>query len=311
MTKIIAELCQNHNGNEKILEKMISSAYKNGADYVKIQALYSNQLQFRERFEETNQKFSMYRPYLNEKERLLKLDLRFESEKLFVEICEDYKIDPMITIFTNMGAERAANAGFKHIKIASYDSNNFQLIHKALEFANFLFISTGATTVSEIQLLSIFLSENNFRNIKVELLHCKTEYPNLERRVHLNRMSWLKSFSYSVGFSDHTRTYNEFGGKEESINLASKVAISLGASVIERHFSILSPELTKDGRISIQPEDLFELRRFINLSQRAKEFELQTNSDIVKSIIGSDNTNYEPSVEEWWNRDYYRGRVID
>jgi sialic acid synthase SpsE len=124
-------------------------------------------------------------------------------------------------------------------------------------------------------------------------------------------MSWLKSFSYSVGFSDHTRTYNEFGGKEESINLASKVAISLGASVIERHFSILSPELTKDGRISIQPEDLFELRRFINLSQRAKEFELQTNSDIVKSIIGSDNTNYEPSVEEWWNRDYYRGRVID
>jgi sialic acid synthase SpsE len=124
-------------------------------------------------------------------------------------------------------------------------------------------------------------------------------------------MSWLKSFSYPVGFSDHTRTYNEFGDKEELINLASKIAISLGASVIERHYSILSPELTKDGQISIQPEDLDELRRFINLSQRVKESELQTYSDIVKSIIGVDNSNYDPSVEEWWNRDYYRGRVID
>jgi pseudaminic acid synthase len=311
MTRIIAELCQNHNGKEKILETMIASARKNGADYVKIQALYSNQLQFRQRFEESNNKFTMYRPFLAEKERLSKLDLTFENEKSFVDICKDYKINPMITIFTNMGAERAAKAGFKHIKIASYDSNNFQIIKEALQFTDFLFISTGATTVSEMHLLNNFLNENNFRNVEVEYLHCKTEYPNFEHKVNLNRMLWLKSFGYPVGFSDHTRTYNEFGDKEDFINLASKVAITLGASVIERHYSILSPELTKDVRISIQPEDLCDLRQFIDLSQDAKEFELKINSGIVTNIIGLDKNNYDPSVEEWWNRDYYRGRVLD
>ena len=82
---IIAECCQNHNGNKEILKKMIHTAAENGADYVKIQAIRSKDLSFRERFEkgkvdETGKVLVIKRPYEQELERLAKLDLSHVSQ---------------------------------------------------------------------------------------------------------------------------------------------------------------------------------------------------------------------------------------
>ena len=85
---IIAECCQNHNGDREILKKQIHKAQAAGADYVKIQAIRSNELSFRERFEngiidENNNVISIKRPYDLEYERLQKLDLSIEDELFF------------------------------------------------------------------------------------------------------------------------------------------------------------------------------------------------------------------------------------
>ena len=83
MTKIIAELCQNHNGDRNILDEMVSAAAENGADYAKIQSMHSSELTHRERFDngliEGGKVKVIKRPYKDEYERLKKLDLELED----------------------------------------------------------------------------------------------------------------------------------------------------------------------------------------------------------------------------------------
>ena len=306
--KLIAEICQNHNGSTSNLYNMVLDAKEGGAHYAKIQALYSHELVFRKQFENpVASSFEMYRPFETELARLKNLDLTTKDETEFVRFCEDIGILPMITVFTKYGVERAFNAGFKNIKIASYDSTNFDLISSVLDFATDLFISTGATTTKEVEYLCQFLkklkSESN-----ITLLHCKTEYPNKIASVNLNRMIWLNNFDYQVGFSDHTATFDNEGIRYELRNLPSKLAIYLGATVIERHFTSLKYNETKDGKISVLKDDIIELIRFSNLSKGEQSIYFETYSKERNLILG--NNDYEPSVEEWWNRSYYKGRVI-
>jgi sialic acid synthase SpsE len=146
--KIIAEFCQNHLGRPAPLEQMVIEAKKNGATHAKIQGLYSHEITWRKEFED---KLSpIYRPYEKKVARLKELDLSFKTEKWFVQFCQSQSITPMITIFTHKVVDRAKLAGFKSIKIASYDCASKPIIKKSLEFADKIVISTGATYWQEI-----------------------------------------------------------------------------------------------------------------------------------------------------------------
>jgi len=90
MTKIIAELCQNHNGSLKLLEEMVHAASEAGAYYCKIQSMMSNELVYRNKFETGEYKngkiITIKRPYKNELERLSKLDLSDDDHFFFIEL---------------------------------------------------------------------------------------------------------------------------------------------------------------------------------------------------------------------------------
>jgi sialic acid synthase SpsE len=304
---VVAELCQNHNGSIDDLLKMASVAHKSGATIAKIQALYSDELAFRTEFEnDSPSKFGMYRPYKKELIRLKNLDLSESDEKIFVQHCHTIGIIPMITVFTNNGLRRAVNAGFSHFKIASYDSTNIELIDKCIKIAKKVFISTGATTISEVYSLTKFILENNYSS-KISILHCKTEYPNKIDSVNMERLRWLKTFGFITGFSDHSEAFSINGDKLANRNLAAKVAINFGAQIIEKHFTIMGPSETKDGRISATFEDIEEIVSFSQLSSEKQGEFLSQHYTEVQKIIGS--KDYEPSTEEWWNRRYYQGRV--
>jgi sialic acid synthase SpsE len=120
-------------------------------------------------------------------------------------------------------------------------------------------------------------------------------------------MLWLGQFGFKTGFSDHSATFEEDGNRINLRNLPSKVAIYLGATVLERHFTNLNPSETKDGRISILKDDLADLKNFSNLNKLEQSKYLQNYPKEMNLILGFDN--YEPSVEEWYNRSYYQGRV--
>ena len=129
---IIAECCQNHNGDKEILKKQIHKASISGTDYVKIQAIRSKELSFRERFEngvhdENGKVKSIKRPYGSEFDRLKKLDLSIEDELFFVNECKSAGIKSMTTVFTISALEEVKNHGYDAIKIASYDCASYDL----------------------------------------------------------------------------------------------------------------------------------------------------------------------------------------
>ena len=106
MTKIIAELCQNHNGDIKILQEMVHAAAESGAEYAKIQSMLSKDLTHRKRFDnglvEGGEIRVKKRPYATELERLSKLDLNDDQHHLFSDFCKKYKIKPMTTILIDL-----------------------------------------------------------------------------------------------------------------------------------------------------------------------------------------------------------------
>ena len=296
---IIAECCQNHNGSQELLKRMIHEAAEAGADYVKIQAIRSKELTHRDRFDEGETApdgtvKTIKRPYAPELERLATLDLTLDQEKWFVDECEKAGTLPLTTAFTRTGVREIKDMGYPAIKIASYDCASYPLLEDVKKVWNRIFISTGATYDEEIQKAAEVLAGTDF-----EFMHCVTIYPTPLEELHLNRIKWLMQFSDKVGYSDHSKPA-ETGLK------ASKAALALGATSVERHYTVLGPTETKDGPVSVTPAMIRELRAFADLPVEERLEIMQRENPDWNVWLG--DANRPLSHGEKLNRDYYRGR---
>ncbi len=299
MTKIVAELCQNHLGDYSIVEEMVSSAASAGASIIKIQTIFADDLSFRPQFEDglvlRGETKCIKRPYQTEYDRLKKLELSLEQISKFIDLVRSYNLIPMTTCFTRQHIEKMFDVGFEHIKIASYDCASFELLREASRKFKFLLVSTGATYDDEIQKAAEILKATSFA-----LLHCVTLYPTPLSEFNLSRMKYLTNFSNDVGLSDHSNF------KQDGI-IASAAAIFLGASYIERHFTILPSDNTKDGPVSITKAGLSSLSAFSAMSNSDQKDVLSGLCPEWQSLLlGSPQRCL--SSEELLNRDYYRGR---
>ena len=300
--EFIAECCQNHNGDKEILKKMIHTASENGADYVKIQAIRSKDLSKRTRFEDgevdSNGKIKIIkRPYDNELERLKKLDLSLEDEFWFVEECKKAGVKSMTTLFTRNACDEISKMGYDAIKIASYDCASYPLLNDVKKITNKIFVSTGATFDDEIIKASEVLAGSNY-----QFLHCVTIYPTPLEKLNLNGINFLKKFTNYVGYSDHSKP-------SETGLIASKIAIAMGSTCIERHYTVLKPDESRDGPVSINPQMLNELSHFSNLENDEQWDHINTIFPDWKITLGKKNRDL--SNEELLNRDYYRGRFVN
>lgn len=295
---IIAEACQNHKGDLKILKEMIRAAKEAGADYIKIQSILADDLtarpQFEEGLNEGEKVKAIKRPYKPEYERLKSLDLDDEAHRFFVAECQKAGINPMTTLFSFSRLDFVASLGWKEIKVASYDCASEPFLKELKKRFAHLYISTGSTYDDEIN-----RSAEIFKGHSYSLLHCVTIYPTPLDQIHLKRIDWLRQFTPSVGFSDHTLVARD-GIK------ASLAALYYGADVIERHFTVLKPEETKDGPVSINPKQLKEIVDFAKASKEEQKKYIEANIPEYQMMLGS--ATRELSVAEKLNRDYYRGR---
>ena len=296
---IIAECCQNHNGNIDILKKQIHAAVENGADYVKLQAIRSSELTHRERFDEGEIDKagiirSIKRPFKQEYERLKQLDLTQEQEFWFTEECKRAGIASMATVFSTNSAKELKDMGFEAIKIASYDCASYPLLREIKKYWSNIFVSTGATYDYEIHEAAEVLKGSNYH-----FLHCTTIYPTPLDDLNLRRMDYLRRYTPNIGYSDHTKV-------EETQLIASKIELALGASCIERHFTILNRDQTKDGPVSINSAELKELTIFAQLSRSEMIHQINEEYPEWEKTLGKSTRDL--SHEELLNRDYYRGR---
>ena len=263
MTKIIAELCQNHNGDIKILEEMVHAASEAGAEIVKIQSMHSDDLTHRNRFDEgikiNDEIKSIKRPYESEYERLKKLDLNNEEHFRFLDYCNKFKVRPMTTIFSRSKLKFLESLDIDIIKISSFDCASHKMIE---ELANSKFkeiiVSTGCTFDDEIKKTCEILNKNK-KNFS--LLHCVSIYPTPLADVHLNRIEFLRELNHDVGLSEHSNF--EKDGLKTSI-----ASLLYDIKYIERHFTILPKDQTKDGVVSLNPA---QLKNLCDFSKKPKQ----------------------------------------
>lgn len=304
MAKIIVEICQNHNGDRQILRDMIYAAKENAADIVKGQIIFSEDLTHRERFDEGEEEHNgvrktIKRPYQPEFERMKGLDLSEDDYRFFTEESNRVGITPMLTVFSRKKLPFAAALpykGEKLVKVASYDCASHAMISELADSFDNLIVSTGASFDNEIEKTAALLRS---KNKNFALLHCVTNYPNTLAMANLARMDWLRQLSPVVGWSDHTLVARD-GLK------VSKIALVLGADYIERHFTILPADKTKDGPVSINPEQLKELSSFAKLAREDQKSIVEKEIPEWREAVGL--ANRELTHTEMLNRDYYRGR---
>lgn len=304
MAKIIAEVCQNHKGDRDLLREMIQAAAENGADIVKGQIIFSEDLTPRERFEEglvehNGVRKAIRRPYQAEYERLRGLDLAEDDYHFFVSEVRRAGLIPMLAVFSRKRIPFAASLPWPEIrwvKVASYDCASHPMIQELTDNFDTLIVSTGATFDEEIEKTAGILRE---KNKKFVFLHCVTSYPNTLETANLARIGWLRQFTPEVGWSDHTLVSRD-GIK------AAKTALALGADYIERHVTILPANETRDGAVSITPPLLKELSQFARISREERMMRLEKEVPEWRVMVGVPNR--EMTHTEMLNRDYYRGR---
>lgn len=296
--KLIAEFCQNHNGDMAILREMIDAAAEGGATHGKIQTIFADDLSFRSEFElpADGGHHPIVRPYRAEYDRLKALEISYKNHAVFAETCRSAGIEPLTTAFTLNAVPQLVDIGFRSIKVASYDCGSLPLIQSLAENFEEIIVSTGASFDEEIVSTADFL---NGMEVDFSLLHAVTIYPTPLNEMHLARLQFLKTLASSVGLSDHSLVARD-GVK------ADLVAIHLGATVIERHFTVLPPDQTKDGPVSVDQNHLREIVRFVRMNHDEQSEFLSRHVPERDAMIG--DSSRALSQTELDNRDYYRGR---
>jgi N,N'-diacetyllegionaminate synthase len=302
---LIAEFCQNHNGDISILREMVVAAADSGATHAKIQTIYAEDLSYRARFEEFSPhggdqiSARLSRPFGPEFTRLKSLELSSREHEQFVVECERRNLIPVTTAFNLTRIPLIRDAGFEIVKIASYDCASTPLIEAAIENFDTVIISTGASFDDEIAGTAAVVRS---RNADVYFLHCVTIYPTPLSEMHLSRIHFLREFTPKVGLSSHPHA-TELGVE------ADLIALAMGAEVIERHFTILDRDATRDGKVSVTPDELRQIRDFMDLSIDERRQKVDLTDDRSKIAMGMMDRSLSES--ELSNRDYYRGRFIN
>lgn len=243
---IIAEAGVNHNGSVTIAKKMIDQAAEAGADAIKFQTFKAERLTCKTAPKAAYQKKTTGNDG-SQQEMLKKLELSDDDFKLLYDHANDKKIEFLSSPFDPESLRFLLDLGMDKIKIPSGEITNYPLLRDAGRSGKKVILSTGMSTLDEIQDAVHVLKENGSK--RIALLHCNTEYPTPYADVNLRAMRLLAdTFGVEIGYSDHTE------GMEVAI-----AAAACGASIIEKHFTLDRNMEGPDHRASLEPAELKQL----------------------------------------------------
>ncbi|MDI6452392.1 N-acetylneuraminate synthase [Peloplasma aerotolerans] len=277
---IIAEAGVNHNGSIELAKKLVDAAKAAGADCVKFQTYISENIVSKNALKAEYQKTNLFFDE-TQHDMLKKLELPYKDFLELKNYCKIKQIEFMSTAFDLDSIDFLQSIGMNRWKIPSGDITNLPYLIKIAEIGKPVIISTGMSTMNDIENAVKVLKDNGTKNLIV--LHCTTEYPTPFEDVNLIAMLTIKDvFEVEVGYSDHTK------GIEVPI-----AAVALGAKVIEKHFTLDRNMEGPDHKASLEPNELksmIEAIRNIELSlgdgkKLPAESEKKNMSVARKSII--------------------------
>ena len=287
---IVAELSGNHSGSLRNALKLIKLAKESGADAVKVQTYTPDDITLdieRSDFIIKN-KFS---PWNNKKLFKLyeKAHTPLEWHKEIYSYAKKQKIICFSSVFNEKRVDFLEKLECPAYKIASFENNHFPLIKRVLQTNKPVIVSTGMMSLNEIIKLINFLKKNRNKNLAV--LKCCSSYPSTLEEANIKTIQFLRTKykDIEIGLSDH------------SLGIAAScAAVSLGASIIEKHLVIDKKSKAVDSSFSITPKELKDLSRLsaeihksigsVNFSQSLHE---KKNKKLKRSIYVIKNINIE------------------
>ena len=244
-TLIIAEAGVNHNGDLDMARKLIDVATEAGADLVKFQTFSADRL-----VTDTAKKadYQSQSSVINESQHdmLLHLELTSEMHQQLIAHCAVQNIGFFSTGFDRESVDLLVSLGQNRFKIPSGEITNLPFLRHIGRFGKPLIMSTGMATLGEIEAAIDVLEQAGTPRANMTVLHCTTEYPTSMADVNLRAMQSIHhAFGVEVGYSDHTL------GIEVAV-----AAVALGASVIEKHFTLDRNLPGPDHKASLEPSEL-------------------------------------------------------
>lgn len=281
-TLIIAEAGVNHNGSLELAKSLVDAAAKAGADIVKFQTFKAEKIASKHAGKAGYQKKTTNADE-SQLTMLKKLELSERDHEELMLYCQQKGIAFLSTPFDIDSIEMLKGLNIGIGKIPSGELTNLPYLQKMARSFTELIVSTGMADMKEIEEALEAILNTGFKKENLTILHCNTEYPTPYSDVNLRAMQSIgERFDVPVGYSDHTE------GIEVPI-----AAVALGATVIEKHFTLDKNMEGPDHKASLEPD---ELRAMVS-SIRNIEFALGSS---IK----------EPSPSERKNKEIARKSIV-
>ncbi len=294
-TIIIAEAGVNHNGSIDNAKKLIEVAASAGADYVKFQTFKAENLVTKSASKADYQKAND--PESSDQFSMLKqLELSYEHHLELIEHAKKCGIQFLSTGFDLESLDFLNSLNMGLFKIPSGEITNLPYLRKIAYFKKPVIISTGMATIEEIKDAIEVLMNLEIPQEEITILHCNTDYPTKPNDVNLLAMLDIQNqFGTQIGYSDHTE------GVEVSL-----AAVALGASVIEKHFTLDKELPGPDHKASLNPEELHRLCsgiRIVEKSIAGTGLKTPTESELKNKNIARKGL--------YFNKDLMEGHILE
>jgi len=256
---IIAEAGVNHNGSIELAKQLIDVAVEARADAVKFQTFKAEKLVSKNAKKATYQKENIGDNDDSQLNMLKKLELDIDTHNELIEYCSSKNIMFLSTPFDLESVALLDSLGLEIFKIPSGEITNLPYLRKIAKLGKKIILSTGMATLGEVEDALAILTCNGTPKENITLLHANTMYPTPMEDVNLQAMVTIgRAFGVAYGYSDHTL------GIE-----VPTAAVALGASVIEKHFTLDKTMQGPDHKASLEPNELKAMVQAIRNIEKA------------------------------------------
>ncbi len=255
---IIAEAGVNHNGSIKLAKDLIDVAVESGADAVKFQTFKAENL-VSKTAEKADYQKKTTDALESQFDMIKKLELDVSTHKELLAYCQEKGIMFLSTPFDHDSIDLLSDLGLQIFKIPSGEITNLPYLKHIGSLGKRVILSTGMSDLKEVEDALSILIDAGTSKTNITVLHANTMYPTPMEDVNLNAMLTIqKEFDISVGYSDHTL------GIEVDI-----AAVAMGATVIEKHFTLDKVMDGPDHKASLEPEELMIMVKGIRNIEKA------------------------------------------
>lgn len=272
-TKIIAEIGINHNGDISLAKKMIDLAVIAGCDAVKFQKRTVDKVYTKEYLDGYRES-----PWgTTQREQKEGLEFSYDEYSEIDRYCKEKRIDWFASAWDIDSQKFLQKFDLKYNKVASAMLTNDELLEEIAKEGRYTYIATGMSTYEEIDhAVEVF----NKKNCPYEIMHCNSTYPMKNQDANISLIPVLRErYRCNIGYSGHESGY-----------LASLVAVSLGATSIERHITMDKNMYGSDQKASIEPSELIlmvkEIREIEKILGDGQKVLSEAENEVKKKLRG-------------------------